>query len=163
MKRYLILAVLAFSAVPVNSLYAQSVSVETPLNYHKLFSGDQPLRFTNGGQALKPKKARLSYRVISNKADWKRVWGYLYDSSLDVDFKKHRVLAVYKSPAAGGFRFTPKRVFHGGGALSVTVEAAWDGKTAKGHPFLFMVVDPFKKLTVEETFLAPDGKKVRYP
>ena len=133
------------------------------MNFHKQLSGDQQLRFAAGGTALRPKGTKLQYRLITTQADWKKVWGYLYDDTVKVDFKKYRVLAIYKSPAKGGFSIKPKKVYSFENDLSVDLDVIWNGKPDRSHPFLFLVIDKFKKLDVNEKFVAPTGKEVKYP
>lgn len=159
MKRWLL--ALAFTFIGSQSALAQSV--DTPMDFTQKFSGDQSLRFSAAGSPLKAKGARLNYRIISNAAEWKKVWGYLYDSSVKVDFKNQVVVAVYKSPAKGSYDIIPTRVYNFQGKLNLGVDVVWNGKTANSHPFLFLVVKRFKKLDVEENFIAPRGKEMRYP
>ncbi len=159
MKKFAI----AVALVLFSPTLVMAVDVGTPMKFEKRFSGDQNLGFTRGGEALRPAGAKMSYRVIRSKAEWKRVWSYLYDNSLDVDFSKHRVLAIYKSPANGGFSIKPKLVDKMDKRLKVAVDVTWNGKTSRSHPFLFLVVDKFRGLDVEETFLGPPGKAIRYP
>ncbi len=153
-----ILTALALSASP-----AAAQQGEVLLRHHNQFLGDQPLRFSKAGTALSPKGARLSYRVIRSEAEWKKMWGYLYDGTLKVDFKKHRVLVIYKSPAKGQYTLKPRKVLPVGNRLSVEVEVTWSGSKKRGHPFLALVVDPFRGLDVEEKFVAPGNKEVQYP
>lgn len=160
-----LLTLLALAAfIPPHEAGAQyAVQMDTPMHFSKKFSGDQPLRFTSGGSALNPKGAKLSYRVITSKAEWKKIWGYLYDDTVAVDFSKQRVLAVYKTGASGGFTFVPKRVLNFQDKLSIDLEVVWDGKKSRSNPFLFLVVDKFKKLEVIEKPVAPAGQKSRFP
>jgi hypothetical protein len=162
MKRYILALAVAFLWT-APAAHAQGVSVDTPMHFSKKLSGDQQLRFTAGGWAMPAKGTKLRYRVITNQKDWKQVWGYLYDDTVKIDFTKQRILAIYKSPASGGFTFRPKKVYLLDDVLSIDLDVVWDGKTTKTHPFLFLAVDKFKKLEVNENFIAPQGKEVRYP
>jgi hypothetical protein len=135
----------------------------TPLSIVNRFTGDQPLRFDRGGTPLRPEGARLAYRKIRSEAEWKRVWGYLYDDMLKVDFSRHVVLAIYRSPANGAFDFRPTRAFKVEDTFFLDLNVVWKGTTAKRHPFLFLVVEDFAKLEVNERFSAPAGRDVRYP
>lgn len=160
-----LITLLALAAIvsprPANAQYA--VQMDTPMHFSKKFSGDQPLRFESGGSALKPRGAKLSYRVITNKSEWKKVWGYLYDDTVAVDFTKQRVLAIYRKGASGGFTFVPKRVLNFQDKLSIDLEVVWDGKKGRSNPFLFLVVDKFKQLEVNEKPVGPAGQKARFP
>lgn len=166
MKSKLALAVLVALGlfIPRPEAAAQyAVQMDTPMHFSKKLSGDQPLRFTAGGSPVRAKGGKLSYRVITTKAEWKKVWGYLYDDTVAVDFTKYRVLAIYKSGAAGGYTFVPKRVYNFQDTLSIDLDVVWDGKQTRSNPFLFLVVDKFKKLEVNEKPVAPPGKKPRLP
>ncbi len=159
MKKWL----LALAMTWVCSSEAWAQGTDTPMHFSQKFTGDQSLRFSNGGRSLQPSKAKLQYRLISNAKEWKSVWGYLYDDTVKVDFKNQVVLAVYKSPANGAYDIVPRRVQNVEGKLHVDVDVVFTGKTTRSHPFLFLVVKNFKKLGVSENFIAPAGKAVRYP
>lgn len=137
--------------------------LDRPMHFVKQFAGDQRLRFDTAGRVLAPRGARLKYRLIVREQDWKKVWGYLYDQTLKVDFRRHHVLAIYASPAKGKYEIKPARVFHFEGKLKVETDVTWTGSMATGHPFLFLVVDPFRTLEVEEHFTSPPNRPVRYP
>ena len=157
-KFVLLLALLIVHPVP-----AGAQRVDTPMDFFKKFNGDQPLKFGAGGTPHVVKNSRLTYRVITNAQDWKRIWGYLYDDTLTVDFSKYKIVAAYKSPAAGGYDIIPKRVYNFEGNLHLVLEAVWNGKPAKSYPFLFLVVQDFKKLEIDEKFVSPPGKPAHFP
>ena len=159
MKPWLLALVLTL----MGSHSALAQSVDTPMHFTQKFSGDQSLRFNAAGTPLKVKGARMNYRIISNAAEWKKVWGYLYDSTVKVDFKNQVVVAVYKSPAKGSYDIIPTRVYNFQGKLNLGLDVVWNGKTGRSHPFLFLVVKRFKRLDAEENFIAPAGKEVKYP
>jgi hypothetical protein len=163
MKRWIKACALALGLMSIGgSAWAQSV--DTPMDFTKKFTGDQNLRFTAAGRPLSPKGTRLNYRLISNAAEWKKVWGYLYDDTLKVDFKDQAIIAIFKSPADGSYDFIPRRVYRFQDNLNVALDVVWNGKTAKSHPFLFLVVKKgFKNLNVEEKYLGPRGKPIRIP
>ena len=138
-------------------------SPASPMHAVNRFSGNENLQFTSGGSALAPDNTRLSYRLIQNTAAWERIWGYLYSDVLQVDFTRHVVLAIYRSPANGEFTIRPRRVELNDDRLSVDVDVAWNGREEQSHPFLFLVVPRFQHLFVEERFHVPSGREIRYP
>jgi hypothetical protein len=163
MKALALIPVLMLLAGAVPALPRVAQGAETPLNYHRKISGEHRLPIALAGRALSPKEARLNYRVFNSRAEWKKAWGYLYDQTLEVDFKTHSVLAIYKSPAQGGFEIRATRVYNLEGTLLVDVDVVWNGKTERTHPFLFLVVDRFTGLQVQEKFISPKGRPERHP
>ncbi len=155
------LGLLLFSFVGPQS--AAAFDIDRPMQFDRKFSGDQKLRFTSGGRAFSQKGTRMSYRIIRSSADWKKIWGYLYDDTVKVDFRKHSVVAVYRSPAAGKFEIRPTYVRLTDDHLTLKTEVGWTGSDARSHPFLFLVVPHFRQLSVEEKFRVPSGKEPRYP
>lgn len=155
---WLILVSALVSAAP-----AAAQSVDTPMHFVKKFSGQDRLRFAVGRVVNPQGKTRLNYRVISSTAEWKKLWGYLYDDLVKVDFSKKQVLIIYKSPAKGGYDLTPKRVSAFQGDLNIELDVVWNGKTTPSHPYLFLVLDKFKKLSVDEKFISPTRKEIHYP